>query len=182
MPRPRFFGAPKTSMLPTKIQQTPQTTKQMSKKQQDYDAYFEVVKQRVKHYEEDMDTIITKVTHLKIARECRHTSAMGRLLQAFRVKDYEYITGHLLYTTLRSSRALSDLMRCTKNYIEYLPPQREITIRHCILSNSEEHYLVTARSQKRLSTLLELQMSLCNDELTVRASAPDHLWLSLSLL
>lgn len=147
-----------------------------------FDAYFEVVKQRVKRYEEDMNTITTKVAHLKIARGFRRTSAMEKLLRAFRVKGSSNITGRLLYTSLRTSRAISDLMRCTESYIEHLPPQREITIRHCILSNSEESYIVTARSQKRLSILLELQMSLYNDELTVRVSAPDHLWLSLSLL
>lgn len=147
-----------------------------------FDAYFEVVKQRVKQYEEDMDTITTRVVRLEIARGFRRTSAMGKLLRAFRVKGSSNITGRLLYTSLRTSRAISDLMRCTENYIEHLPPQREITIRHCILSNSEESYIVMARSQKRLSILLELQMSLCNDELTIRVSAPDHLWLALSLL
>lgn len=147
-----------------------------------FDTYFEVVKQRVKRYEEDMDTITTKVAHLKIARGFHRTSAMGILLRVFRGKDSLKTPGRLLRTVLRTSRAISDLMKCTESYIGHLPPQREITIRHCILSNSEESYIVMARSQKRLSILLELQMSLCNDELTVRVSAPDHLWLSLSLL
>lgn len=129
-----------------------------------------------------MDTITTKVEHLKIARGFRRTSAMGILLRAFRGKNSLNKPGHLLHTALRTSRAISDLMKCTESYIEHLSPQREITIRHCILLNSEESYSVMVRSQKRLSILLELQMSLCNDELTVRVSAPDRLWLSLSLL
>ena len=146
------------------------------------DAYLEAVKQRVKPHEEEMDTITTKVVRLKIAKGCRHTSAMGRLWRAFRGKDSLNTLDHLLCTVLRNSRAISDLMKCTENYIEHLPRQKEITARHCILSNTEERYLMTVCSQKRLSTLLELQMSLYNDELTVRVSAPSHLWLSLSLL
>ncbi len=147
-----------------------------------FDAYFKAVKQRVKRHEEEMDTITTKVVRLKIAKGCRHTSAMERLWRAFRGKDSLNKLGHLLCTVLRTSRAISDLMKCTENYIEHLPQQKEITARHCILSNTEERYLVTVCSQKRLSTLLELQMSLYNDELTVLVSAPSHLWLALSLL
>lgn len=155
-----------------------------------------------------MDTITTKVVRLKIAKGCHHTSARERLWRAFRGKDSLNTLGHLLCTALRNSRAISDLMKCTENYIEHLPQQnvfvrpdeqnracsdsamarkralkrKEITAQHCILSNTEERYLVTVCSQKQLSTLLELQMSLYNDELTVLVSAPSHLWLALSLL
>lgn len=129
-----------------------------------------------------MDTITTKVVRLKIAKGCRHTSAMEKLWRAFRGKDSLNTFGHLLCTALRNSRAISDLMKCTENYIEHLQQQKEIKAQHCILSNTEERYLVRVCSQKQLSTLLELQMSLYNDELTVLVSAPSHLWLALSLL
>lgn len=129
-----------------------------------------------------MDTITTKVVRLKIAKGCRHTSAMEKLWRAFQGKDSLNTLGHLLCTVLRNSRAISDLMKCTENYIKHLPQQKEITAQHCILSNTEERYLVTVGSQKQLSTLLELQMSLYNDELTVLVSAPSHLWLALILL
>lgn len=146
------------------------------------DAYLETVKQRVKPHEEEMDTITTKVVRLKIAKGCRHTSAMEKLWRAFQGKDSLNTLGHLLCTVLRNSRAISDLMKCTENYIKHLPQQKEITAQHCILSNTEERYFVTVGSQKQLSTLLELQMSLYNDELTVLVSAPSHLWLALILL
>ena len=63
-----------------------------------FDAYFKAVKQRVKRHEEEMDTITTKVVRLKIAKGCRHTSAMERLWRAFRGKDSLNKLGHLLCT------------------------------------------------------------------------------------
>ena len=133
-------------------------------------------------HDNGMNAIATRVVRLKIARGFRCTSAMGKLLRAFRGKDFSYTSGHLLQVVLNNSREISDLMRYTENCIGHLQPQREISIRLCILSDTEERYLVTERSQKRQSTLLALQMSLCNDVLTVRVSAPNRLWLSLTLL
>lgn len=87
----------------------------------------------------------------------------------------------LLDRALHSSAVMRCLNEYTENYIARQAPPIRIERRHSSFSLSEECYTVVLHRRTRQSTLLALHLSWCNGELSVRVSAPRHLWLSVAL-
>lgn len=147
-----------------------------------FDAQLRSVQHALEFYDYDnKDAIITKVICIKRERTRRCTSAKEILWRAIRALGFSRQRYRLLDNALSNSGVLSDLEKYTESYVARLQPPSEIRKTHSILSATEEVYSVEVHSQKRQSILLKLQMSLCNGGLSVRATAPRHLWLSIFL-
>lgn len=129
-----------------------------------------------------LDTIVTHTIHLSLKEASLHTSAMGRFWQeTLKMAGALPPRRHLVDRVLCSSSVVSDLAKHTKSYIAHLQSPKETIVRHSILSATEEHYRLGVICRKQQSTLLELHLSRCTDGLSVRISAPRHLWLSVFL-
>ena len=87
----------------------------------------------------------------------------------------------LLDRALHSSAVMRCLNEYTESYIARQAPPIRIERRHSSFSLSEEYYTVVLHRRTQQSTLLALHLSWCNGELSVRVSAPRHLWLSAAL-
>lgn len=129
-----------------------------------------------------LDSIVTRIVHLSLKEASLHTSAMGRFWQeTLKMAGVLPPPRHLVDRVLCSSSVVSDLVKHTKSYIAHLQSPKEITVRHSILSATEEHYRLGVIYRKQQSILLELHLSRCTGGLSVRVSAPRHLWLSVFL-
>lgn len=132
--------------------------------------------------EQFLDSKVTRTIYLPLKEAFHHTSAMGRFWQSILKKVGLHPPRHpLLDKVLCTHSILSDLVKHTESYIAHLKSPKETTTIHSIISATEEHYRLEVVCQKQRLTLLELRMSRCTDGLSVRASAPRHLWLSVFL-